>query len=322
MKGRASDWSAQLAGQPLSYVLAAATAAGFDGLWVDPAGFEPAKAAAIRTTLAALLSQAPLVSPLGDLWFFDLRPYRALLRRTEPPALVQLLRERTLRPLRTTCSAAGVALENPTGGARAATLTLHVARTGHTYDATHSGAPDGQAEDYPGSTAITISRRLLLAPGTTRIARIAGAGSAPQLLYATLTEDSLLRFARLGSARAQTLVPGLSRTALRGVLATVSTLSAPPRSLARPSAGARAAILRRAGLPHAGSRGDRLAVAARPDAHEPADRRDRRAASELPDPGLGVRPRLLPRLDGGTVARSVAGPHGRRRYACSGWSAR
>ena len=213
MKGRPSDWSAQLAGQPLSYVLAAATAAGFDGLWVDPAGFEPAKAAAMRTTLEALLSQAPLVSPLGDLWFFDLRPYRALLRRTEPPALVELLRERTLRPLRTTCSAAGIALENPTGGMRAATLTLHVARAGHTYDATHSGAPDGQAEDYPGSAAITLSRRLQLAPGTIRIARIgyvSGAGSAPQVLYATLTEDSLLRFARLGGARAQTLVPGLS----------------------------------------------------------------------------------------------------------------
>ena len=43
MKGRAADWSAQLAGQPLSYVVAAAAAAGFDGLWVDPAGFEPAR---------------------------------------------------------------------------------------------------------------------------------------------------------------------------------------------------------------------------------------------------------------------------------------
>ena len=55
MKGRSADWAAQLAGQPLSLVTAAAAAGGFDGVWVDPAAFDLAQAApgALRAALAA-----------------------------------------------------------------------------------------------------------------------------------------------------------------------------------------------------------------------------------------------------------------------------
>ena len=55
MKGRSGDWAAQLAGQPLSLVTAAVAAVGFDGVWVDPAGFAPAKAEGLRAALRSLL---------------------------------------------------------------------------------------------------------------------------------------------------------------------------------------------------------------------------------------------------------------------------
>ena len=78
---------------------AAVTAAGFDGLWVDPAGFEPAMATRVRAALRSLLGAAPLISPDRDLWFFDLRPYRARLERADSPAQLAALRARTLHPV-------------------------------------------------------------------------------------------------------------------------------------------------------------------------------------------------------------------------------
>ena len=117
MKGRPADWPGQLAGQPLPFVVASAVAAGFDGLWVDPAGFEPAKARRVLSALRSLLAQAPLVSPDRDLDFFDLRRYRMRLARTHSVGQLRLLRDRTLHPLRTVCAAGGLELINPSGAA-------------------------------------------------------------------------------------------------------------------------------------------------------------------------------------------------------------
>jgi len=179
IKGRPADWSAQLAGQPLSYLLAAVAASGFDGLWVDPAGFYPAAAQRIRAALLALLRQAPLVSPDHDLYFLDLRPYAARLRAAHSRAMVALLRRRTLHPLRAVCAAGGVGAINPTSSSLAVTLEVHTAL----------GATD--------------VRRLTLAPGT-RWVTIAG-----RVRYATLTDDRLLRLAR-SPDRAGRLVVGLT----------------------------------------------------------------------------------------------------------------
>ncbi len=210
-KGRAGDWSSQLTGQPLSYVVAAAAAAGFDGLWVDPAGFEPAKATQIRAALRSLLGQAALLSPRADLWFFDLRPYLERLRQTNPPSLLSLLRERTLRPLSMACRAGGLELVNPSKSPRAAALTVHIARAGHRYDATHSAAPAGQAEDYPATASVAVTRRLNLPAGRSFTGvRQPGSSVSGQVLYATLTDEALSGFARDGGAAADTLVPGLS----------------------------------------------------------------------------------------------------------------
>ena len=99
IKGRPADWASQLAGRPLSYLLPAITAAGFDGLWVDPAGFEPGIAQRLRPALRSLLGAQPLLSPDRDLWFFDLRRYRARLERADTPAQLVALRAHTLHPV-------------------------------------------------------------------------------------------------------------------------------------------------------------------------------------------------------------------------------
>ncbi len=211
MKGRASDWSAQLDGQPLPYVLAAVSAAGFAGLWVDPGAFEAQKGHRLEAGLQALLEQRPLVSPLGDLWFFDLRPYYARLRRTHAPSQLRLLRERTLHPLSTACSARGLIVSNPSRAQRRVTLTVHLARAGHPIE--RSLPADGQASDIPASASLLVTEHLQLAPGR-RLIGLGGpsstVGSSPRVLYATLTDDSLVGFARAGNASTSTLVAGLT----------------------------------------------------------------------------------------------------------------
>lgn len=179
MKGRAADWPAQLAGQPLPFVLASAAAAGFDGLWVDPAGFEPATARRVLSALRSLLAQAPLMSPDGDLDFFDLRPYRRRLARTHSVGEQRLLRERTLHPLRTVCAARGLELVNPSGAVRVATLTVHV----------RHGA--------------IVSRRVTLEPGQS-FQRIPGS-----IRSATLTDRALAPFEPAGAGTGSSVVPGL-----------------------------------------------------------------------------------------------------------------
>jgi hypothetical protein len=177
MKGRPADWSAELAAQPLSYLLAAVSAAGFDGVWLDPAGFEPTGATRIEAGLRSELGVAPLLSPDRDLWFFDLRPYRHRLERAQSVPELALLRERTLHPLRTACAPGGVALVNPSATAQAVTLTI------------------------PLSDGATVVRRLSLAPGRTFLPVAGG------VRYSSVIDDRLARFE---SRTAAALIVGLT----------------------------------------------------------------------------------------------------------------
>jgi len=188
MKGRSDDWAAQLAGQPLSLMTAAVAAIGFDGVWVDPAGFAPAKAERLRAALHSLLGVRPLVSPDGDLWFFDLRPYRAGLERSHMPAQLALLRERALHPLRAGCVSGGLALINPSAVARAATLTVHF-------------------------SDLTVSRAVVLEPGRSFVGvSDLAPRSAPgmQVLFAALTDAAELPFEQAGQDTQRTLIAGLT----------------------------------------------------------------------------------------------------------------
>ncbi|MHB8659621.1 MAG: hypothetical protein ACYC91_17055 [Solirubrobacteraceae bacterium] len=183
MKGRPADWAAQLAGQPLSYLLAAVSAAGFDGLWVDPAGFAPATARRLQAALGAMLRQAPMLSPQRDLWFFDLRPYAARLRRREPAAELTRLGELTLHPLRVSCAPGGLLVVNPSASARPALLNVVL-----------SGG--------------SVNRRVTLAPGSTFVS-LKPAQTPGRVLYATATDLELTRFDRMGGS-AGGLVVGLN----------------------------------------------------------------------------------------------------------------
>lgn len=219
MKGRPADWAAALAGAPLSYVVAAAAAAGFQGLWVDPAGFEPGKAASIGSALRALLAQAPLESPLGDLWFFDLRPYLARLAHSFPGGELALLRERTLRPLSVACGAAGVTLRNPYRSAAPALVSTLLAAPGASVPPEGYRVPDGQASDLPASATVTVREALQLVPGRTLLhPRVAGAGTAPSppVLYASVIDRRLEAF--VGTGPASRLVPGLTGPACGTVI--------------------------------------------------------------------------------------------------------
>ncbi len=209
IKGRAADWAAALAGQPLPYVLAAAGTAGFTGLWVDPAGFEPAKAARLRGALRAILGEVGLTSPDGDLWFFDLRPYLARLARAHTDAEATLLRERSLHPLLSNCRSSGLELVNPGHAPVAATLRVRLADPPTVHELPAVTFPDGRVSEQAGSSPVTALERLTLAPGRTVIADPRSATGATQVLYSSLTDDRLASYAA-GPAGSSTLVPGLT----------------------------------------------------------------------------------------------------------------
>jgi hypothetical protein len=197
MKGRPADWSSQLAPKPLGLVLPAVAAAGFQGLWVDPQGYPADGGRQIRSALQALLGPAPLVSPAGDLWFYDLRPYHARLARTHSAAQLSALGQAALQPLRTQCSAGRLSLFNPAGVSRPATLTVTVsagAASGATLRLAYRGATS--AQPLKGSGPVVISRRLAVAPGSSTVAVSApGASPGAQVVASTLTDDSYLPFA-------------------------------------------------------------------------------------------------------------------------------
>ncbi len=209
IKGRPADWPAALAGQPLRYVLAAAGAAGMTGLWVDPAGFEPAGSARLRAALRATLGERGLESPDGDLWFFDMRPYLARLARLHTAAEAALLRERSLDPLLSECHAGGLELVNPSGAPVATTLRVRLAHPPTVHELPAVPFPDGRVSEQAGSSPVTVSERLALAPGPTVIPYPRSATGATQVLYSSLTADAVLSYGA-GPAGLSALIPGLT----------------------------------------------------------------------------------------------------------------
>ena len=88
MKGRATNWAAQLAAKPLAASVIGVTAAGFEGLTVDADGY-PGAGPAVVATLRRLLGVAPHYSPDHTFLFYDLRPYARRLRADHTAAQVQ-----------------------------------------------------------------------------------------------------------------------------------------------------------------------------------------------------------------------------------------
>jgi phosphoglycerol transferase len=98
MKGRPADWSAALAEAPPQDVLESAAAAGFEGLWIDRAGYVD-HGQSLEAQVARLTHEQPLVSENGRLAFYDLRPYERELRARAGAGAVAALGNATLHPV-------------------------------------------------------------------------------------------------------------------------------------------------------------------------------------------------------------------------------
>lgn len=200
MKGRAADWQAELAAKPLAVAVAAASAAGFQGLYLDPRGYAAgAPTRAVEATLRKLLGVRPLRSGDRDLWFFDMRPYTARQQAANPPAMLRAVRDAALAPSRVTCAGAGVVeLMNPSSVARRTTFSGLLADALPAPLTVVVGYPDGRISPaVVGGSSVILHDQLLLPPGRSRLTvSVAGGADASgvSLSGATLTDEAFTPF--------------------------------------------------------------------------------------------------------------------------------
>jgi len=189
MKGRSADWSAQLAAKPVALAVTAAAAAGFDGLWVEPDGYSVTRAPELLHNVESLLGQVPMVSGLGDLWFWDLRPFAQRLRATHSPAQVAALRAATLTPLRTECSSGGLTLVNPTPVPHSAIVSFVLQAEQDGFGSAAIAYPDGHAVTIAlrGGPAL-VRQQVTVAPGDSLVSISANGQQRVQVQQATLDD--------------------------------------------------------------------------------------------------------------------------------------
>ncbi len=125
MKGRATNWAAQLASKPLAASVIGVTAAGFPGLTLDADGY-PGEVPAVVATLRRLLGVGPRYSADHTFLFYDLRPYARRLRAGHTAAQLSALRAATLYPLRLSCSTGRLTIVNPSSATQRAVLAAGV----------------------------------------------------------------------------------------------------------------------------------------------------------------------------------------------------
>lgn len=203
MKGRPADWQSELASKPLYLSLAAAAADGFQGLWVDPHGYSAVTRPRLAPALGKLLGVAPLYSPVGDLMFFDLRPFAAALSHAHGGAQLQELRAATLHPLRAACGSDGLELINPSPTPRTATLQMWLSMRASNPTTLLIHYPGGENEPRTlTATPVKVARRLTLAPGASTVgfslpgtpAPLAARVAGPIIEQPSLTEEALVPF--------------------------------------------------------------------------------------------------------------------------------
>ncbi|HEU0025226.1 MAG TPA: hypothetical protein VFQ12_11370, partial [Thermoleophilaceae bacterium] len=164
MRGREADWQATFSDRPMQEVVPAVVAAGFDGLWLDRAGYSD-RAAKVEAELREILGYGPATERAdGQALFWDLRAYAAALRGRQSAKRLSLLAESTLEPVRwihakgfherqvaadgslrwTSEPAAELRLENPSDGERDNELRMQLARPGGTHAFVIVTFPDGR----------------------------------------------------------------------------------------------------------------------------------------------------------------------------------
>jgi phosphoglycerol transferase len=204
MKGRAANWSAQLAPKPLDLSVTGATAAGFEGLTVDVAGY-PGAEAQVRAALRHLLHAPARPSADGSLLFYDLRPFARRLRSTHTAAQLTALRDAVLHPLRLTCAPGRLTVANPSAGATRATVTARVAGGGRT-GTTLTVQGRRVAVGANGQLRVPVT----LAPGqtTVSIAGSPGAGARLRLIAPAVVSDAFDPFGGGAAGRGGATVGG------------------------------------------------------------------------------------------------------------------
>lgn len=182
MNGRPADWSHALADAAPDDVLASAAAAGFQGLWIDRAGYLD-QGAGIEAVARRLTGSQPLVSENGRLVFYDLRPYLEALRRRAGAQAVTALGQVTLHPDAITWGAGFAAPEvagadvtlgmGPAGGfsitsgpGAERSVVVSATLTSDKPGTVVFGWPDGTTQTLrTGSKPVSLRRALQLRPG-------------------------------------------------------------------------------------------------------------------------------------------------------------
>ena len=172
MKGRATNWTAQLAAKPLALSVIAATGAGFQGLTLDADGY-PGLGPAVVTTLRRLLGVGPRYSADRTFLFYDLRPFARRLRAGHSTAQLRALRAATLDPLRLTCSTGRLTVINPSATTQHAVLDAGVSGNGGAgaLRLSANGRPLASGHDN------RLHVPLVLAPGATTVS-VSGSSDA------------------------------------------------------------------------------------------------------------------------------------------------
>ncbi|HWS46674.1 MAG TPA: hypothetical protein VN636_12490, partial [Acidimicrobiia bacterium] len=81
---------------PISEIIPAVAASGFDGLYIDRYGYAD-NAKSLEANLRTILGEEPLVSDNGRLSYFDLRQYANTLRAQMGDAAFAQLKAETLQ---------------------------------------------------------------------------------------------------------------------------------------------------------------------------------------------------------------------------------
>ena len=164
MRGRKADWQATLADRPIREVVPAIAAAGFEGLWIDRAGYSD-RAASAEADLREVIGYGPAAERADrQVLFWDLRTYAADLRGRQSPQDLAQLAASTLEPVRwgyavgfhqrevtadgsmrwTSTARAELQLDNPSPRARDSLLRMELARPGGTPAFVFVTFPDGE----------------------------------------------------------------------------------------------------------------------------------------------------------------------------------
>ena len=96
MNGREGKWLDRLRQRPISEIIPAVAASGFDGLYIDRYGYAD-NAKSLEANLRTILGEEPLVSDNGRLSYFDLRQYANTLRAQMGDAAFAQLKADTLQ---------------------------------------------------------------------------------------------------------------------------------------------------------------------------------------------------------------------------------